>query len=120
MGGSIVIAAISLFLQPAAEASAQAPLVAIQTRVVAKNSPNPYSTLVGTATYGATGAGPGYHVVVLDRTTLSLVSNNTYGLDFTSLNSLSNDIMGLGSNVLVVISSIGPVGSLSSRAIAFL
>jgi hypothetical protein len=120
MGGSIVIAAISLFLPPAAEASAQAPLVAIQTRVVAKNSPNPYSTLVGTATYGATGAGPGYHVVVLDRTALTLVSNNTYGLDFTSLNSLSNDIMGLGSNVLVVISSIGPVGSLSSQAIAFL
>lgn len=70
---STVIAASLLLLLLAAEASAQAPLVTIQTRVVTNNSPNPYSTLVGTATYGATGAGPGYHVVAprlrLSRTT---------------------------------------------------
>ncbi len=118
LGVATVIAASLLLL--AAEASAQAPLVTIQTRVVTNSSPNPYSTLVGTTPYGATGAGPGYHVVVLNRTTLALVSNTTYGLDSTSLNSLSNGIMGLGDNVLVVISSIGPVGSLSPQAIAAL
>jgi hypothetical protein len=118
MGVATVIAASLLLL--AAEARAQAPLVTIQTRVVTNNSPNPYSTLVGTATYGAKGAGPGYHVVALNRTMLTFVLNNTYGLDFKSLNSMNNDIAGLGNNVLVVISSMDPATSFSSQGASFL
>lgn len=118
MGVSTVIAASLLFLL-AAEASAQAPLVTIQTRVVTNNSPNPYSTLVGTATYGATGAGPGYHVVVLNRTTLALVWNRTYTLGFDLLGSMYQDISGLGNNALVIISSMGPPTSFSFQAAIF-
>jgi len=103
-GVSTVIAASLLFLLLPAEASAQAPLVTIQTRVVTKNSPNPYSTLVGTATDGATGAGPGYHVVVLNRATHKLVWNRTYTLSLVSLNSMNSDIGSLSSSALVIIS----------------
>jgi hypothetical protein len=109
----------------AANAANPPPLVTIQTRVVGTGS-NPYSTQVGNGplapptTYTATGAGPGYHVVALNRATLALVVNNTYGLDFNSLNSMSNDVTGLGSGVLVIISSIGPPTSIASQAISFL
>jgi hypothetical protein len=48
------------------------------------------------------------------------VFNNTYGLDFTSINSMNNDVTGLGNNVLVIITSIGPTTTISSQAIAFL
>ncbi|MGH8611607.1 MAG: hypothetical protein ACREYF_06080, partial [Gammaproteobacteria bacterium] len=125
----LLVTAVSLFLLPRTEAAAQAPLVTIQTRVVGTGA-NPYSTQICTqdcntpnpvlTVYPATGSGPGYHVVALNRATLSLVLNNTYGLDFNSLNSMNNDVTGLGNNVLVVISSIGPAASISSQAIDFL
>jgi hypothetical protein len=115
----ILFAACLVLLPGTDNASAQSPLVTIRTRVVG-TGPNPYSTQVGGSTYNATGAGPGYHVVALNRATLALVSNNTYGLDFTSLNSMYNDVAGLGNNVLVIISSIGPAATISSQAISFL
>ncbi len=110
----VVVTTCLVLLAGADEASAQAPLVTIQTRVVGTGQ-NPYSTQVGSNTYSATGAGPGYHVVALNRATLALVSNNTYGLDFTSLNAMNNDISGLDNTALVIISSMGPpslVGSI--------
>ncbi|MGH9537419.1 MAG: hypothetical protein ACRD3H_05830, partial [Terriglobales bacterium] len=101
------------------EAAAQSPLVTIQTRVVGTGA-NPYSTQIGNTSYTATGGGPGYHVVALNRATLALVLNNTYGLDFNSLNSMNNDVTGLGNNVLVIISSIGPHSSIPAGAVQFL
>ncbi len=123
-----IAAASFLFLQRPAQAAAQPPLVSIQTRVVGTGA-NPYSTIICTqncnttpvlTTYPATGAGPGYHAVALNRATLALVFNKTYGLDFNSLQSMNNDVTGLGNNVLVIISSIGPVTSISSQGISFL
>jgi hypothetical protein len=121
----LLVAATILMLPMRAAEAASPPLVMIQTRVVGTGS-NLYSTQVGNGplapptTYLATGAGPGYHVVALNRATLALVFNNTYGLDFTSLQSMNNDVTGLGNNVLVVISSIGPVTSIAAQAIPFL
>lgn len=120
----LLFAALSLLLLPRTDARAQSPtqtpLVTIQTRVVSGGGPNPYSTQVGNTTYSATGTGPGYHVVALNRATLALVLNNTYGLNLTSINSMIGDIGGLGSNVLVVISSMGPASSIDSSQIASL
>ncbi len=116
-----------LILPLRAEAAALPPLVTIATRVVGTGQ-NPYSTVICTqncnttpvlTTYPATGAGPGYHVVALNRASLAPVFNNTYALDFNSLQSMNNDVTGLGNNALVVISSIGPPTSISSQAIQF-
>jgi hypothetical protein len=126
MGEATVIAASLLLL--AAEASAQAPLVTIQTWVVGTGQ-NPYSTVICTqncdtnsvlTVYPATGSGPGYHVVALNRATLALVLNNTYRLNLNSLNSMNNDIAGLGNNVLVIITSIGPHSAIPAQAVQFL
>jgi hypothetical protein len=116
----LVLVAIGLVVLPGtADASAQAPLVTIQTRVVGTGQ-NPYSTQVGGSTYSANGAGPGYHVVVLSRATLALVSNTTYGIDFTSLLTMSNDVNGLGTDALVIISSMGPAATIPSQGVSLL
>ena len=117
----LLVSALSLLLLPWTDARAQTPpLVTIQTRVVSGGGPNPYSTQVGNTTYSATGTGPGYHVVALNRATLALVLNNTYGLNFTSISSMIGDIGGLGNSVLVVISSMGPASSIDSSQLASL
>ena len=118
-----IAAAASLLLLLRSAEAAQPPLVEISTRDV-DTGPNPYSTKICTqncntatpvlTTYPATGSGPGYHVVALNRATLALVFNNTYGLDFNSLQSMSNDVTGLGNTVLVIISSIGPVTTITT------
>jgi len=124
----LLVAIASLIVSQNTEAAANPPLVTIVTRVVG-TGPNPYSTQICTqncntnpvlTTYSATSAAPGYHVVALNRATLSLVINNTYALDFNSLNSMNNDIAGLGNNVLVVITSIGPHSSIPAQAVQFL
>ncbi len=125
----VLLASCLVLLLGPGEANALPPLVAIQTRVVGTGQ-NPYSTIICTqhcdtttpvlTTYTATGAGPGYHVVVLSRAALALVSNNTYGLDFSSLASMYSDVTSLGNDVLVIVSSIGPASSISSQSTDFL
>lgn len=124
-----VFAASFVLLPVASEAAVQPALVTIATRVVG-TGPNPYSTQLCTqsctsskpslTTYPATGSGPGYHMVALERATLTLILNKTYGLDSTSLNSMNHDVMGLSNGTLVIISSIGPSSSIGSGATGLL
>jgi hypothetical protein len=124
----LIGAVLSLMLLPRTAEAANPPLVTITTRVAGTGS-NPYSTQICTqncnttpvlTTYPASGAGPDYHVVALSRAKLTLVLNNTYGLDFHSLQSMNNDVTGLSNNVLVIITSIGPHSSIPAQAVQFL
>ena len=76
-----------------------------------------YSVIVGTNTYVAPpldgGGSAGFHLVVLSRQTLALVTNASYAANPASLTALQSELQGgVDETMLVVLDSMGPPGAL--------
>lgn len=93
--------------------------VGIQTRVVSGDGSeaSDYSVIVGTNTYVAPpldgGGSAGFHLVVLSRQTLALVTNTSYAANPGALSALQTELQnGLDETMLLVLDSMGPPGNL--------
>jgi len=90
--------------------------VTLQTRVpTAESSGGGFQVNVGTNVYPAPalagGGTSGFQLVVLDRKTLTLISNTSYGSDSTDVAALASAIQGLSTTDMIVLQTLGAPGA---------